>query len=97
MGIRVGIDIGGTFTDLAFVDEETAETGVLKVTSTPGDYAAGVIQALKALAADRDVSANNLSFLRSDQPSRRVEACHMGAESTAIGARCLGSNVDHLR
>jgi N-methylhydantoinase A len=63
MGIRVGIDIGGTFTDLAFVDEETAETGVLKVTSTPGDYAAGVIQALKALAADRDVSAGAISFL----------------------------------
>ena len=63
MGIRVGIDIGGTFTDLAFVDEETAETGVLKVASTPGDYAAGVMQALKALADDRGVSAGAISFL----------------------------------
>ena len=63
MGVRVGIDIGGTFTDLAFVDEETAETGVLKVASTPGDYAAGVIQALEALAADRGVSAGAISFL----------------------------------
>ena len=63
MGIRVGIDIGGTFTDLAFVDEATAETGVLKVASTPGDYAAGVIEALKALAAGQDVSAGAISFL----------------------------------
>ena len=63
MGVRVGIDIGGTFTDLAFVDEETAETGVLKVPSTPGDYAAGVVTALTALADDQDVSASSVSFL----------------------------------
>ena len=53
MGLRVGIDIGGTFTDLAFVDEETADTGVLKVSSTPGDYAAGVIEALRTLPPSR--------------------------------------------
>ena len=56
MSLRVGIDIGGTFTDLAVVDEETGETSVVKVPSTPSDYASGVIDALGAAAGGPDVS-----------------------------------------
>ena len=63
MGLRVGIDIGGTFTDLAFVDEETADTGVLKVSSTPEDYAAGVIEALRSFAAEQGTSPETMTFL----------------------------------
>ena len=36
MALRVGADIGGTFTDLAVVDDETGATTVIKVPSTPG-------------------------------------------------------------
>ncbi len=63
MGLRVGIDIGGTFTDLAIVDEETGDTGVLKVPSTPDDYARGVIDALVSLTADNGASPDTISFL----------------------------------
>ena len=63
MAYCVGIDIGGTFTDLAFVDEETGDIGVLKVPSTPQDYSTGVIQALTSLAAERGVSPSAISFL----------------------------------
>ena len=31
MGLRLGVDIGGTFTDLATIDEETGEQRVWKV------------------------------------------------------------------
>ena len=61
MGYRVGIDIGGTFTDLAFVEEETGDIGVLKVPSTPHDYSAGVIEALTSLAAEQSVSPGDIS------------------------------------
>ena len=63
MGYRVGIDIGGTFTDLAFVEEETGDIGVLKVPSTPHDYSTGVIEALTSLAAERSVFPSAISFL----------------------------------
>lgn len=33
---RLGIDIGGTFTDAAFVDEQTGAVQIIKVPSTPG-------------------------------------------------------------
>ncbi|HEY1364715.1 MAG TPA: hydantoinase/oxoprolinase family protein [Xanthobacteraceae bacterium] len=46
MAWRIGVDIGGTFTDVALVDEESGRIGVAKVPSTPGDLAAGVVEAL---------------------------------------------------
>jgi N-methylhydantoinase A len=52
MAWRLGIDIGGTFTDVAIVDEDTGGIGVVKVPTTPGDFAQGVLAGLdKALAA----------------------------------------------
>ncbi|MEE9199671.1 MAG: hydantoinase/oxoprolinase family protein [Dehalococcoidia bacterium] len=63
MGLRVGIDIGGTFTDLAIVNEETGEPGVWKVPSTPQDYAEAVIEALKTLVADRGIAPEEIIFL----------------------------------
>jgi N-methylhydantoinase A len=46
---RIGIDVGGTFTDLAAVDD-VGRTTLVKVASTPGDPADGVINGLKLLA-----------------------------------------------
>jgi N-methylhydantoinase A len=42
---RLGIDIGGTFTDAALVDESTGATQIVKVPSTPDDPANGFIAA----------------------------------------------------
>ncbi|MCI0546722.1 MAG: hydantoinase/oxoprolinase family protein [Candidatus Rokubacteria bacterium] len=51
-----GIDIGGTFTDLTAVDEETGRVVVTKVPSRPREEAAAVLAGLDALAiASRDV------------------------------------------
>ena len=52
MGWRVGVDIGGTFTDVALIDEASGEIGVAKVPSTPRNLAEGVLAAL-AMAMDR--------------------------------------------
>ena len=35
MAVRLGIDTGGTFTDLIGIDEETGELVVAKTPSTP--------------------------------------------------------------
>lgn len=41
---RLGVDVGGTFTDLLLLREETGETWRAKVPSTPEDLSLGVIQ-----------------------------------------------------
>ena len=52
MAWRLGIDIGGTFTDVAIVNEVTGGIGVVKVPTTPGDFAQGVLNGVgKALAS----------------------------------------------
>ena len=44
---RVGIDIGGTFTDAAFVDEQSGAVEIVKVPSTPADPSGGFMAALE--------------------------------------------------
>jgi N-methylhydantoinase A len=39
MGWRVGVDIGGTFTDVALIEEETSRIAVVKVPTTLEDFA----------------------------------------------------------
>ncbi|MCH8338047.1 MAG: hydantoinase/oxoprolinase family protein [Chloroflexi bacterium] len=45
--MRVASDIGGTFTDLAYLDEKSGEVGMAKVSTTPADFAEGVVETLK--------------------------------------------------
>ncbi len=47
-----GIDVGGTFTDLIFVDDETGEVRLAKVPTTVENQAFGVIAALDAAQVD---------------------------------------------
>lgn len=47
----VGIDIGGTFTDVVAVDRETGRFAVEKVLSTPGEPAKGALEALDLVEA----------------------------------------------
>ncbi len=55
MGLNLGFDIGGTFTDLALIDTNDGQLSVFKVLTTPEDPARG------ALAGIRDfLSANGL-------------------------------------
>src|SRR5215831_8888680 len=46
MAWRIGVDIGGTFTDVALVDDASGQIGVAKVPTTPNDLAQGVLCAL---------------------------------------------------
>jgi len=54
--VRIGIDTGGTFTDVVAVDEDTGEVSTTKTPSTPGDpaegFLAGVQKVLGQLGLD---------------------------------------------
>ena len=64
---RIGVDVGGTFTDLVMADSAGA-TWVTKVLSVPEDPSLGVVAALERLAIDlgsevREVLGNCHLFL----------------------------------
>jgi N-methylhydantoinase A len=45
-GLRIASDIGGTFTDLVYLDEQTGEVQATKASTTPHDFAQGVLDTL---------------------------------------------------
>jgi N-methylhydantoinase A len=45
----IGVDVGGTFTDLVYADTEAGRTAVHKISTTPDDPSRGVVQGLMAL------------------------------------------------
>lgn len=47
--MTIGIDVGGTFTDLLALDHDTGELTALKIPSTAGHLARGVLNGLKQL------------------------------------------------
>lgn len=57
MSAIVGVDVGGTFTDLAWFDEESRAFRTAKVPSNRGDEAVGFIQGLTAFGAVADLGA----------------------------------------
>jgi N-methylhydantoinase A len=60
---RLGVDIGGTFTDLALANEATGEMAVVKVPTTPRDFGQGVIAALRTAIDTHAVTAGAVSLL----------------------------------
>ena len=47
--LSLGIDIGGTFTDLVIINPESGETAVWKESTTPDDPSRGAIEGLRSL------------------------------------------------
>jgi N-methylhydantoinase A len=56
---RIGVDVGGTFTDLVLADD-TGATWVAKVPSVPSDPSRGVLDALDRLAGDLGASVEEV-------------------------------------
>jgi N-methylhydantoinase A len=61
--IRVAVDIGGTFTDLEFVDEATGETHSFKTPTTPEDPSIGLVNALTGAATRHDFTLADITLL----------------------------------
>ena len=52
MGSIIGVDVGGTFTDLVLIAPDTGEVHIAKVPTTPDNQAEGVLCAIEAAGAD---------------------------------------------
>lgn len=63
MSIRVGVDIGGTFTDIVLYNEETDRMYTTKTPSTPDEFEQGVINGVEKILVETDERPGNVSFL----------------------------------
>jgi len=66
VGWLIGVDTGGTFTDLVAVHEETRELRFAKVPSTPHDPSLGVMAALEQLLEAGEPLERAFQFRRQD-------------------------------
>jgi len=60
---RIGVDIGGTFTDVAMVEEGSGRIALAKVLTTPPEFGAGVLQGLKQGLAEQGIAAGDVTLL----------------------------------
>ena len=60
---RLGVDIGGTFTDATLINEETGEIRVGKVPSTPQDPSHGFMEATHRILREADVSPDEVGYV----------------------------------
>ena len=60
---RIGIDIGGTFTDAVVMDEKSGDFHPVKVSSTPDDPSRAFMEAYTRGLANQDLTAEQVRFV----------------------------------
>jgi N-methylhydantoinase A len=63
MPYRLGVDVGGTFTDLLLIDESSGKTFRAKVPSTPSDSSIGVLNGIERVCSDAGVDSSNITHV----------------------------------
>ena len=58
---RLGVDVGGTFTDVLLVQEATGTTWRAKTASTPADQSVGVLTGISKVCADAGIEPSALT------------------------------------
>jgi N-methylhydantoinase A len=61
MSYRLGVDVGGTFTDVLLVQEVTGATWRAKTASTPADQAVGVLTGIGRVCAAAGIAPSDLT------------------------------------
>ena len=63
MTSRLCIDVGGTFTDLLLVDDDSGRRTPLKTPTTPADPTAGILSGIEQITADAGVAATEIGVV----------------------------------
>ncbi len=62
MGFRVGVDVGGSFTDFAILDESDQSVRTLKVLSRPDEPGAEVLLGLRTIEQEYRISPRDITY-----------------------------------
>ena len=60
-GLRLGVDVGGTFTDLLLLDEKNQRTYTAKVPSTPDDSSRGVLSGIEKICSQAGIDPGDIA------------------------------------
>jgi N-methylhydantoinase A len=63
MAYRLGVDVGGTFTDLLLVHDETTDLYRVKTPSTPADPSEGVLTGVRRICETAGISPGDLAYV----------------------------------
>lgn len=63
MTIRMGIDVGGTFTDLLVINSDTGDLQLLKTPSTPEDQSIGIVNGIEGIVSQAGLSSGQVESL----------------------------------
>ncbi|MEM1403244.1 MAG: hydantoinase/oxoprolinase family protein [Pseudomonadota bacterium] len=63
MSYRLGVDVGGTFTDFLLLNEDSGETFTAKVPSTPDDSSVGVLNGIARICEESGVAPGEIDLV----------------------------------
>jgi N-methylhydantoinase A len=81
--LRIGIDIGGTFTDAILWDERGGAARVAKVSSTPGDPSIGFLRVARQILKDANAAPAQNRARRRGAVVARAGAARRGHGATS--------------
>jgi N-methylhydantoinase A/oxoprolinase/acetone carboxylase beta subunit len=59
----IGVDVGGTFTDIVYCDTASGDVAIHKVSTTPDDPSRAIIQGVTEICADNSIARGDIAFL----------------------------------
>jgi N-methylhydantoinase A len=82
---RIGVDSGGTFTDVCLFDDETGRIEVWKVSSTPDDPSSGIAQGFQESTARAGLSPADIGYFgHGTTVATNALIQHLGAKTGLI-------------
>src|SRR3989442_10045540 len=102
MAYIIGVDIGGTFTDVAVVDVASGATTTNKARTTPQDFFVGVLEALGLVARDvgqklDELLAATVKFAHGTTVTSNVMYTWTGARTALLATRGFGDEILIMR
>ena len=62
MGLRIGVDVGGTFTDVCMFDDRSRSLHIAKVPSIPSSPDEGVIEGVQRLLSETKCRPQDVGY-----------------------------------
>ena len=84
--LRIGIDIGGTFTDFVIYDPDSGQINTFKLLSTPGDPAEAVLEGLRRIASPNH-EQSGLSIVHGSTVATNALLERKGASTALVATR----------
>ncbi|MWV47067.1 hydantoinase/oxoprolinase family protein [Paenibacillus sp. HJL G12] len=96
--VRVGIDVGGTFTDAALIDNDTFEViEKMKIPTThhdPDGVAKGIVQILNQILSSKDIRPEDVTFIA--HGTTQATNALLEGDVARVGIIGMGTGLDGL-